>query len=153
MMHTNPTGKGARAHGPPPDTAPASAPRRTLTYTRGVWGEADDPLTEEGGFEKVAAAAGYYLLNTHGVEDSDLWAEVFAHETGDKYLVVVNTVTKFHTILVPDAPSLSRLLGELLPVIEASLRLKAAAEEHKRALKARRKGGVYNAAKRCMEVP
>jgi hypothetical protein len=78
---------------------------------------------------------------------------VFEHQSDTTHLVVVNTASRVHTILVPDVPSLLQLLGELLPVVEASHRLEVVEEEHRERLKVRRKGGVYNAAKRYMEVP
>jgi hypothetical protein len=137
----------------PPGAVPPVPPCKILKYTRGEWGEADDPITEEGDFLEAAAEAGYWLLNTHGIEHSSLWLEVFEHHENGTYLVVVNTAGQCHSVLVPDVPSLLQLLGELLPVIEASLRLEAAAEEYDRKMKVRRKGGTYNAAKRCMEVP
>jgi hypothetical protein len=140
----------------PPGAAPPISPcppGKALSYTHGRWRSAPSPLTGAGDFLEDVSEAGYSLLHLHGIEHSALWLEVFEHRENDNFLVVINTASKFYTVLVPDVPSLFQLLGELLPVVEASLRLEAAAEEHERKMKVRRRGGVYNAAKRCMEVP
>jgi hypothetical protein len=150
MANATPNDKRAL---PPPGAVPPVPSCQILQYTRGVWGEAADPITEEGDFLEAAAEAGFWFLNQHGVEHSALWLQVFEHQEDGAYLVVVNAADRCHSVLAPDLPSLLGLLGELLPVVEASMRLEAAAEEHERKMKVRRRGGTYNAARRCMEVP
>jgi hypothetical protein len=152
MNNTTHDGKGAL---PAPGAAapiPPCPPGNALSYVQGRWRSAPSPLTGAGDFLEDVAEAGYSLLHLHGIEHSALWLEVLEHREDDNFLVVINTASKFYTVLVPDVPSLLQLLGELLPVVEASLRLEAAAEEHERKQKVRRKGGAYTAARRQMEV-
>jgi hypothetical protein len=152
MNNNTHDGKGAlRPPGAAPPVPPCP-PGNALSYTHGRWRSAPSPLTGDGDFLEAVFEAGYSLLHLHGIEHSALWLEVFEHRENDNFLVVINTVSKFYTVLVPDVPSLFQMLGELLPVVEASHRLEVAEDEHRKKLQVRRKGGTYNAAKRCMEV-
>jgi hypothetical protein len=121
------------------------------------WHRVPDPLppprpTED--FDEWLRRAGYWRLHDHGHEGVALRLAVYEADGDDgAYLVAINTASRSTCVMVPDLPSLLQLLGELLPVVEASMRLEAAEEEHERKMKLRRPGGVYNAAKRCTELP
>jgi hypothetical protein len=140
------------------DTEPVgkSADREIWAYdlTR-RWHRVPDPLppprpTED--FEVWLRRGGFDLSHQHGVEDACWWLEVYECADGEPFLVVVNRASRSETVFVATLPDLMALLGELLPVVVASLRLEAAAEEYERKMQIRRKGGTYNAAKRCMEM-
>jgi hypothetical protein len=131
MRDTNPDGKSAASPIPP------EPPRRKcLSYVRGVWGEVDDPLGDANGdFHDLMHKAGYCHIHNHGAEDAALWLEVFEFLNGGHFIVSVNTTNSGHDIHVADVPSLFMLLGELLPVIEATARLGVVEEVYEQKMK------------------
>jgi hypothetical protein len=127
--------------GPTPDAGPPTGATRQpiVSYSRGEWGTAPDPVQGDGLFVDEMSAAGYSHLYNHGSEHSAVWLEVFEHRDGGTHIVCINNCSRYYSILVPDVLSLFQLLGELLPVVEASHRLEAVEEEYERRFKEERR--------------
>jgi hypothetical protein len=147
MHDTNPGGKSAAS-----PISPEPPRRKWLSYARGVWGEVDDPTGDaDGEFHDVMHGAGYYHIHNHGAEDRALWLEVFESINGDHFVISVNTNNSGHEVHVADVPSLFMLLGELLPVIEATARLEVFEEKYEekmRRLRQKHGGSVGKAVAR-----